>query len=54
MNGETIDWTTRRHLCAHADDDGRGMHWLEPGERCPDDATYSRTHENPAQPSEED
>lgn len=25
----------RRRLCAHADDDGRGMHWLEPGQRCP-------------------
>jgi hypothetical protein len=21
-------------LCAHADDGGKGMHWLEPGERC--------------------
>lgn len=21
-------------LCAHADEDGRGMHWLRPGERC--------------------
>lgn len=21
-------------LCAHADDDGAGAHWLRPGERC--------------------
>jgi len=21
-------------LCAHADQDGRGMHWLAPGEKC--------------------
>lgn len=21
-------------LCAHADEDGEGMHWLRPGERC--------------------
>jgi hypothetical protein len=21
-------------LCAHADKDGRGVHWLEPGEKC--------------------
>lgn len=26
--------TSRRRLCAHADSDGEGMHWLEPGERC--------------------
>jgi hypothetical protein len=25
---------THRILCAHADDDGRGAHWLEPGEKC--------------------
>jgi hypothetical protein len=24
-----------RRLCCHADQDGRGMHWLEPGEVCP-------------------
>lgn len=24
-------------LCAHADRDGRGAHWLDAGERCPDD-----------------
>ena len=24
----------RRRLCAHADDDGHGMHVLEPGEHC--------------------
>ena len=24
----------QRRLCAHADEDGRGMHWLAPGERC--------------------
>jgi hypothetical protein len=23
-----------RRLCAHADQDGRGAHWLQPGERC--------------------
>lgn len=23
-----------RRLCAHADLNGEGMHWLEPGERC--------------------
>jgi hypothetical protein len=23
-----------RILCAHADDDGQGAHWLEPGEKC--------------------
>jgi hypothetical protein len=27
--------TTTRKLCAHADTDGKGMHWLEAGERCP-------------------
>jgi hypothetical protein len=26
--------TGGRILCAHADDDGAGMHWLEPGETC--------------------
>jgi hypothetical protein len=25
---------THRVLCAHADQDGAGSHWLEPGERC--------------------
>ena len=25
---------THRVLCAHADDDGRGAHWLAPGEKC--------------------
>ena len=25
----------RRWLCAHADQNGEGMHWLEPGEVCP-------------------
>jgi hypothetical protein len=24
-----------RRLCAHADQDGRGMHWLNAGEACP-------------------
>lgn len=24
-----------RRLCSHADEDGRGMHWLRPGEVCP-------------------
>lgn len=27
----------KRRLCAHADRDGEGMHWLAPGERCPDE-----------------
>jgi hypothetical protein len=27
----------KRRLCAHADQDGRGMHWLEPGEECQQD-----------------
>ncbi len=47
------DWTTHdppqpdarpfggKMLCAHADQNGEGMHWLQPGERCrhvePDD-----------------
>lgn len=26
---------TGRRLCAHADLDGEGMHFLEPGESCP-------------------
>ncbi len=26
----------KRRLCAHADENGRGMHWLEAGERCTD------------------
>ena len=25
---------THRILCAHADDDGQGAHWLAPGEKC--------------------
>jgi hypothetical protein len=25
---------THRVLCAHADDDGQGAHWLAPGEKC--------------------
>ncbi len=25
---------SHRVLCAHADQDGRGGHWLEPGEKC--------------------
>ncbi len=25
---------THRVLCAHADQDGQGMHWLQPGETC--------------------
>lgn len=28
------DTNPARSLCAHADDDGDGMHWLEPGEVC--------------------
>ncbi|HEX5408012.1 MAG TPA: helix-turn-helix domain-containing protein [Pseudonocardiaceae bacterium] len=27
--------TVARRLCAHADQNGAGMHWLEPGDRCP-------------------
>jgi hypothetical protein len=26
---------TGRRFCAHADQDGEGAHWLEPGEDCP-------------------
>jgi len=26
--------TTHRMLCAHADEDGQGAHWLAPGETC--------------------
>lgn len=29
---EAASW---RRLCAHADQDGEGMHWLAPGEQCP-------------------
>jgi hypothetical protein len=25
---------SHRVLCAHADQGGRGAHWLEPGEKC--------------------
>lgn len=25
---------THRRLCAHADEDGQGAHWLEPGQTC--------------------
>jgi hypothetical protein len=25
----------RRRLCAHADQNGQGMHWLTPGQQCP-------------------
>jgi len=25
---------THRRLCAHADEEGQGAHWLEPGETC--------------------
>ncbi len=25
---------THRWLCAHADQDGQGTHWLRPGEKC--------------------
>jgi hypothetical protein len=27
--------SAQRILCAHADQDGQGAHWLEPGETCP-------------------
>lgn len=33
----------RRRLCAHADADGRDMHWLEPAQSCPD-AQVSSPH----------
>lgn len=29
------DDAPERRLCAHADQNGEGAHWLEPGERCP-------------------
>jgi hypothetical protein len=29
---------THRVLCAHADQDDKGMHWLQAGEKCPDAA----------------
>ena len=37
----------RRLLCAHADRDGAGLHWLEPGQQCPgaDDADRHGTAE---------
>lgn len=28
-----------RRLCAHADRDGAGMHWLQPGQTCHSSAT---------------
>ena len=30
--GEHTAW--HRRLCAHADQDGQGAHWLQPGENC--------------------
>lgn len=32
-----------KRLCAHADRNGEGMHWLQPGERC----TYSDPDDEP-------
>lgn len=32
----------KRRLCAHADLDGAGMHWLEPGETCPRQVNTNR------------
>ncbi len=32
--GEAANANGKRTLCCHADQDGRGMHWLEPGEKC--------------------
>lgn len=34
----------RRRLCAHADRDGAGMHWLEPGQECPGDDDGADRH----------
>jgi hypothetical protein len=34
-SGELLARPGKRRLCAHADLDGAGMHWLEPGETCP-------------------
>lgn len=34
--------TGRRRLCAHADMDGEGMHWLAPGETCTVPGTAGR------------
>jgi hypothetical protein len=33
---------THRVLCAHAGEDGRGAHWLAPGEKCPQQAARSQ------------
>ena len=30
----TAHAASHRVLCAHADQDDRGAHWLEPGEKC--------------------
>jgi hypothetical protein len=40
---------THRILCAHADQDGRAAHWLEPGEKCPD-AVIARLNAELADP----
>lgn len=33
--GYAADYANRRPvLCAHADDGGRGAHWLTPGKKC--------------------
>jgi hypothetical protein len=34
-SGELLARGGNRRRCAHADLDGAGMHWLEPGETCP-------------------
>jgi hypothetical protein len=31
-----------RRLCAHADRDGAGMHWLQPGQTCRSDGDDDR------------
>lgn len=45
---DPVSWSVRtlrrgggRRLCAHADDNEQGMHWLNPGEHCPADPSRS-------------
>ncbi len=37
-----------RRLCAHADRDGAGMHWLQPGQTCRSSATTTMTDDRGA------
>jgi hypothetical protein len=39
-HGQAADYADRHPvLCAHADDDGSGTHWLRPGEKCTTEIT---------------